>query len=78
VTFGDQASPAEILTQACESTRSILGNVTREQLALPTPCEDWPVQDLIDHIAAATRFFADIAGGGTSRGRRGAAKLHQH
>jgi uncharacterized protein (TIGR03086 family) len=64
VTFGDKASPAEILSQACGSTRIILGNVTREQLALPTPCDDWPVRDLVDHIVAATRFFADIAGAG--------------
>jgi uncharacterized protein (TIGR03086 family) len=62
VTFGDEASPAEILTRACESTRSILGNVTREELALPTPCADWPVRDLVNHIVGATRFFADIAG----------------
>jgi len=61
VPFGDHAPPAEILTQACESTRSILGNVTRGQLSLPTPCDDWPVHDLIDHIVGATRFFADIA-----------------
>jgi uncharacterized protein (TIGR03086 family) len=62
VTVGDQTPPAEVLTSACESTRSILENVKREQLALPTPCEDWPVHDLIDHIVSATRFFADIAG----------------
>lgn len=62
MTSGDSASPAELLARACESTRSILGNVTREQLALPTPCEDWPVHDLINHIVGATRFFADIAG----------------
>jgi uncharacterized protein (TIGR03086 family) len=66
VTFGDQASRAEILTQACESTRIILGNVASEQLALPTPCDEWPVRDLIDHIVAATRFFADIAGAETA------------
>jgi len=62
MTFGDQDSPVEILISACESTRSILENVTRDQLALHTPCEDWPVHDLIDHIVSATRFFADIAG----------------
>jgi len=62
VTVGDEAPPVETLTSACESTRSILGSVTRDQLALPTPCEDWLVHDLIGHIVAATRFFADIAG----------------
>jgi len=62
VTLGDQAPPVEILASACESTRSVLKNVTGDQLALPTPCEDWPVDDLIDHIVSATRFFADIAG----------------
>jgi uncharacterized protein (TIGR03083 family) len=56
----DQTSQVQLLTRASTSTRSILEKVTREQLTLPTPCHDWDVHDLIDHIVGATRFFADI------------------
>jgi uncharacterized protein (TIGR03086 family) len=62
----EQTARVEVLMRACASTGSILGNVTREQLALPTPCSDWPVHDLINHIVGATRFFADLAEWGSS------------
>ncbi len=61
-----QISQIELLTRACASTRSIVENVPREQLALSTPCHDWHVHDLIDHIVGATDFFADIAELGSS------------
>lgn len=54
------------LTQACSSTGSILDTVTPEQLALPTPCSDWRVHELINHIVGATRYFADLAEWGSS------------
>jgi uncharacterized protein (TIGR03086 family) len=62
----DAISQVQLLTRACRSTRSILEKVTREQLTLPTPCDDWDVHDVIDHIVGATRFFAEIAEKGSS------------
>jgi uncharacterized protein (TIGR03086 family) len=62
----DQTSQAGLLARACASTRTVLENVTREQLSFPTPCSDWPVHDLIDHIAGAMDFFADVAERGSS------------
>jgi uncharacterized protein (TIGR03086 family) len=59
-------SQVELLTRACASTQAVLDNVTPEQLALPTPCGDWAVRDLIDHIVGATDFFADLAEQGSS------------
>lgn len=59
-------SPTALLTRACASTQAVLDNVTAGQLALPTPCGDWLVRDLIDHIVGATRFFAEIAAQGSS------------
>jgi uncharacterized protein (TIGR03086 family) len=61
-----QTSPVELLDRACASTRGILNNVPREQLASATPCRDWPVHDLIDHIVRATDFFADLGEWGSS------------
>jgi len=59
-------SPTALLTRACASTQAVLDNVTAGQLALPTPCGDWLVRDLIDHIVGATDFFADLAEQGSS------------
>ncbi len=56
----------EVLTRACAATGSILDSVTPEQLALPTPCSDWPVHELINHIVGATRYFGDLAEWGSS------------
>jgi uncharacterized protein (TIGR03086 family) len=62
----DPTSPLENLRWACESTRTIVGNVGRDELAKPTPCRDWTVADLINHIVGATQFFADLAASGAS------------
>ena len=56
----------KVLTRACSSTGSILDHVTPGQLALPTPCSNWPARELINHIVGATRFFADLAEWGSS------------
>ena len=66
MTSADQNSRVELLTRACASTRSILEHVTREQLADPTPCREWLVRHLINHVVGATQFFADLAEQGFS------------
>ncbi|HEY6470697.1 MAG TPA: TIGR03086 family metal-binding protein [Candidatus Dormibacteraeota bacterium] len=60
------ASPLEVLRWACTSTRSIVDNVPRDELDATTPCGDWKVSDLIDHIVGAADFFGDLAERGES------------
>jgi uncharacterized protein (TIGR03086 family) len=48
------------------STETVVRNVHRDELAKPTPCRDWTVADLINHIVGATQFFADLAEAGSS------------
>lgn len=62
----DPNSPLENLRWACKSTATIVGNVRRDELAQPTPCRDWTVADLINHIVGATQYFADLAENGAS------------
>ncbi len=38
-----------------------LGGVHAEHLALPTPCQDWTVQDLIAHVDGLTQAFTAAA-----------------
>jgi uncharacterized protein (TIGR03086 family) len=60
------ASRVELLTRACASTSSILEAVHPGQLALSTPCRDWSVGDLIEHIVRTADFFGDLAERGSS------------
>jgi uncharacterized protein (TIGR03086 family) len=66
----EQTSQTDPLRRACELTRSILAAVSADQLELATPCQDWRVSDLIDHIVGAAGFFADVAELGASPGDR--------
>jgi uncharacterized protein (TIGR03086 family) len=48
----------ETLERAFASTRSVLVNVTPEQLELPTPCASWDVRALINHTVGGPFYFA--------------------
>ncbi len=45
------------LQQAIASTRSVLANVTADQMDNETPCASWKVSDLINHIVGGQQFF---------------------
>ena len=44
----------------------VLGHVTSEQLASPTPCDEWDVKALIDHVIAGNQRVVVRAGGQAS------------
>ena len=51
-----------------------LVTVRPDQWAAPTPCEDWTVRDLVDHVTGGNRFAVALLDGATLggglRGRR--------
>lgn len=47
----------EALEQAIASTRTVLAAVSKDSLGDPTPCAQWKVSDLINHIVGAQMFF---------------------
>ena len=47
----------EALEQAIASTRAVLAKVSKEQLADDTPCANWKVSNLINHIVGGQYFF---------------------
>ncbi len=51
------------LDRALTQTGRVLGGVSREQFALPTPCAKWNVQQLINHIIGGAFLFTEIAQG---------------
>ena len=54
------------LSRACDLADGMLSGVRQDQLTLATPCAEWVVRDLMEHIVAATDFFADVAELGAS------------
>lgn len=50
--------PIEVLTAALQQADAILAQVREDQLDLTTPCEDWTVAQLVDHVVATPEQFA--------------------
>jgi uncharacterized protein (TIGR03086 family) len=48
----------EMLERAFTSSRSVLVNLTPDQLALPTPCASWDVRALVNHMVGGPFYFA--------------------
>ena len=49
---------ANPLTRAQDVARDVLANVTPEQLDLDTPCREWSVAQLVDHMVGAQHWAA--------------------
>ena len=47
----------ETLEQAIRATRAVLAGVSEDQLGDDTPCAQWKVSDLINHIVGGQSFF---------------------
>ncbi len=47
----------EMLEQAIAVTRGVLANVSRDQLGDATPCAQWKVSDLVNHVVGGQYFF---------------------
>lgn len=58
----------EPLEQAIASTRGVLKGVSKDQLADATPCAQWKVSDLINHIVGGQYFFEACAQGAPPAG----------
>jgi uncharacterized protein (TIGR03086 family) len=48
----------EMLETAIAATRGVLAGVSADQLDDPTPCAQWDVRSLVNHIVGAQYFFA--------------------
>jgi uncharacterized protein (TIGR03086 family) len=53
----------EGLEQAITATRGVLAGVTKDQLGNDTPCAQWKVSDLVNHIVGGQYFFASAVEG---------------
>jgi len=47
-----------LLQRVVDETTKLVNQVTPDQLANPTPCTEWTVRDLINHITGGATMFA--------------------
>jgi uncharacterized protein (TIGR03086 family) len=47
-----------LLSRALDQLAALVADVRPEASADPTPCDEWKVQDLVDHVVAAPARFA--------------------
>ena len=58
-------SPIARLGDAVPVTGHLVGRIEPEQWVLPTPCPDWTVREVVNHLVLGHRRFAAALTGGT-------------
>lgn len=53
-------SPVEHLKRSLDDTGAVITGVRDDQWNLPTPCAEWAVRDLVDHLIAGNHMFARV------------------
>jgi uncharacterized protein (TIGR03086 family) len=53
--------PQRLMEQAAEANLAVARNVKADQLALPTPCRDWDVRALVNHLTFWSAFRSEVA-----------------
>src|SRR4051794_26138628 len=51
------------LDRTTRTTGDVVAAVKPEQLGDPTPCSEWTVRDLLNHLVAVTKMFGTAATG---------------
>lgn len=57
------------LTEALDATGQLVVGVRGEQWSDPTPCTDWTVRDLVNHLVAGNRLLSGLLRGEPSPSR---------
>ena len=55
----------ELFAKAMESTQSIVDRVRPEQMGDPTPCSEWTVRDIINHVTGENLWATELFAGKT-------------
>ncbi|AJT69813.1 hypothetical protein T261_8218 [Streptomyces lydicus] len=54
----------QLLEKALNHTTQLLSNVTPDQYGQPTPCDDFDVRGLANHLVAGNPYYVILAQGG--------------
>ena len=53
----------EDLARACEAVGDLIAEIRPEQWTAPTPCTEWNVRDLVEHLVGMDLVFAALIEG---------------
>jgi uncharacterized protein (TIGR03086 family) len=59
----ERPSLIDQLSRLLEDAEQLVAGVRDEQWSAPTPCSDWSVRDLVNHLVGGNRLFAAIVSG---------------
>ena len=51
-------NPAELLATVTDRVKEVVGSVQQSQLSDPTPCAEWNVHGLINHLIGGVEYAA--------------------
>jgi uncharacterized protein (TIGR03086 family) len=57
------ADPVAPLSTALDATGELVAGVRADQWQLPTPCSDWTVRQLVNHVVGGQRLFTRVLHG---------------
>jgi uncharacterized protein (TIGR03086 family) len=58
-----ETSPVDLLSRALRQAEGLIATVTPDQASLPTPCAEWDLGTLVNHVVRDTTQFTKMAGG---------------
>ena len=59
----DDLGPVELYERASAGALAVARELDDRQLGLPTPCTEWTVQDLLDHLVGGTTYLLGAMSG---------------
>ena len=62
---GSNATPGQLYARAMRQTERFIGNVRPEQWSDPTPCTEWTIRDIVNHIVGENLWAVELFQGKT-------------
>jgi len=62
-TMNDE-NPVAWFDRAAAAAQAVVDGIRPDQLDLPTPCSEWSVRELLNHVVSGTALFRSLATGG--------------
>jgi uncharacterized protein (TIGR03086 family) len=59
-----ETDPLARFDRSAAAATAVIANIKSDQFDLPTPCSDWNVRQLLNHLVGGTRLFISLSTGG--------------
>jgi uncharacterized protein (TIGR03086 family) len=63
--MGDEVSETEMIQRVLDETRRVVDGIEPAQLSKPTPCSEWDVRALLNHVTGGATMFAECVENGS-------------